>query len=210
MSTYNIKSSTLYRLASICNFFENSTSENLKLKINTVRLENKNGQSFAISTNQKIAAIEYLGFTHATDSSIHLKLSPELLQQLFMEATSNYMINIMTIPEIAISTLTSTSGFTLTDCCYWWQDTPLADWRDWACEAPIASKGAMFWNLFHIESLIKSSPSGKIVFPEFIDYEKPITLRDRHNPEWVGLFIAEPPKPDKIRIPAELPEWWNC
>lgn len=211
MSTYSIKSSTLHRIASICNFFESTVSEELKTKINTVRLENKNGESFAVATNQKIASIEYLGKTDKSDGAAHLILSKNFLQQLLAESATDYIITVTTVPQIAISTLQSTSNFMLLDCCHWWDDndTPLKNWRDWGCSSANINKGVMYWNLFYVESLIKSSPSGKVIFPEFINVEQPIVLRDYYYPEWVGLFIPQISKDIKINEGADLPEWWG-
>lgn len=209
MSTYKIKSSTLNRLAGVCSFFESSTDEETKAKINTVRLENKNGKTLAIVSNQKIGVIEYLGETDEADGSEHIILSPELLQQLTVESSSDCMITITTIPEMAISTLQSTSGFNMSNCCYLWDDTPLKDWRGWGVNPADSNSGIMFWNLNYIETLIKSSPSNNVIFPEFIDITIPVVLRDYHNPDWVGIFFAQPPGDVKVTKPADLPEWWE-
>ena len=118
-------------------------------------------------------------------------------------------MTITAIPEIAISTLQSNSGFNMADCCYWWgeTDTPLAEWNEWGTEAAVTSQGAMYWDLNHIEALIKASPSSKVRFPEFIDVNKPVVLRDYYNQNWVGVFMARV-SPTAPTIPAELPEWW--
>lgn len=200
MSTYNINSSTLKRLASICNFFESTTSEELKNKINTVRLENRNGYSFAVSTNQKIASIEFLGATDKPNGSTHLKISEDILNYPIDEN-----ITVMTVPEIALSTLQFASGKVIMDCSYWLDDTPLNNWREWIGK-PLSKSNVMCWNLFHIESLIKASPSERIYFPADINPTEALILRDVNSPNWVGLFV---PSDETVKHFAELPEWWD-
>jgi hypothetical protein len=66
----------------------------------------------------------------------------------------------------------------------------------------------MYWDLFQIEALIKSSPSGGVVFPEFIDSSKPVMIRDSLKPNWAGVFIPDVSKGSTKHKPAEIPEWW--
>lgn len=208
MSIYTIKSSTLNRIASVCSFFHPTTSETMKKALNTVRLENKGGKTFAIASNQKIGVVEYLGETDEPDSGDHIILSDGLLQQLFMEAASDHSMTITTVPEMAISTLQSSSGFTFVDCCYWWENIYLKEWQTWGVESPKANSGIMRWDLDYVESLMKSSPSNNIIFPRFINVKVPIVLRDFYNPNWVGVFLASKTGVETT-VPAELPEWWS-
>ncbi len=209
MSVYIIKSSTLNRIASVCNFFESTTPEDLKTKINTVRLENKNGHSYAIASNQKIGSVEYLGITDKPNGAVHLVLSETLKQALIIESMIESFLTITVIPEVAISSLQSNSGWALNNCCYWWDDTPLADWRNWGWEAAKKTKGAMYWNCHSVETLVKSSPSSQVIFPEFIDTDYPVVIRDWLNPNWAGVFFPKPVPPEVVKVPAQLPEWWN-
>lgn len=208
MSIFTIKSSTLNRLANVCSFFESSTSEEMKSKINTVRLEIVKGKLLAIASNQKIGVIEYIGETEEPDGVAHLILSEGLICQLLIEAASDCSMTLTTIPEMAISTMQSSSGYSVSNCCYWWDDTPLKDWRGWGTEPAVENSGIMRWDLHYVESLMKSSPSNNVIFPEFIDVSKPVVLRDFYNPNWVGVFFAKKTG-EEVTIPAELPEWWN-
>jgi len=101
------------------------------------------------------------------------------------------------VKEIAVATAKTDLGYSHPEnCCYWWDDTPLNNWRNWApSDNPAESTGAMYWNINHIETLVRSSPSGQIVFPEFINSSQPawVTLRKylAENGKYLALFALE-------------------
>jgi hypothetical protein len=174
-------------------------------------LEISNGKVFAIATNVKIAAIEYLGQTVEKDGVAHVILDPQILERCKAESWMDGSLIVNTIPEIALGNLTTTNNWAFNgNACHWFEETPLNDWRKWADDKPAKiSKGIMWWNLYYVESLLRSSKSGKVIFPQHIDTEQPVILRDRENPNWVGLFMADPtPYEDRVIQPATLPEWW--
>lgn len=209
MTTYFVPSETLTRLSTVCSFFDASLREDTKSLINTIRLENLNGSAYAVVTNGQIAAIEYLGKTDNPDGVCHLKLSQSLLEMLKHPRIQTELLTITTIPEIAVSTLTCNELLSYPDICYWFDETPLDGWRKWVnLDCPTASKGAMYWDTFQIEALIKASPSGGVVFPEFIDSTKPVLLRDSLKDNWAGVFIPDVSKGNSPLKAAEIPEWW--
>lgn len=207
----NIKCSTFLRIASICNFFEPECDPELKRKINTVRLEIAGEKLLAIATNQKIAAIEKIAYVHGkTDEHMHVNLDPALINQCKAESFLDGYLTINTIPEIASAVAQTSSGWAFNgNPCHWFDDTPLDNWRDWIPDEPVKkSEGIMMWNLHHVESLIASSPSGKVIFPEFINARKPLVMRDREDDNWVGVFIPKP-HGEIQKTAAEIPEWWG-
>jgi len=210
---FHIKCSTFVRLASVCNFFEPSCDDEIRTKLNTVRLENHNGKTIAIVCNNKIAAIEVVNTDAALVNGVaHVVLDPVLLQQCQAESFLDGVLTINTTPEIAIAMASTSSGWQYVgNACYWFDQTPLDGWRDLAPKQPAtANKGIMWWNTYHIETLLKSSPSGKVFFPAFTDVKQPTVLNDYGSPHWVGLFIPDPePYESAPTIPASLPEWWN-
>ncbi len=206
---FQIKCSTLIRLASICSFFEPTVPEQTREKINTIRLEAQNGKLLAIVTNQKIAVIELIGSVDVNLKGFtHLKLDPVLIAQCKAEALIGSHLIINTIPEMASAFAQTSSGWVYAgNPCLWFDETPLNDWRDWMPdEVSKKTTGAMYWNLFQVQSLVESSPTGEVCFPQFIDVSKPVILRDIHDSNWLGFFI---PKPyDGSKSPsASLPEW---
>jgi hypothetical protein len=209
---FHIKCSTFVRLASVCGFFESSTDEEIRTKLNTVRLENHKGKTIAIVSNNKVAAIEVVNTSPAGENGYaHVVLDPALIQQCQAESFLDGVLSINTIPEIATAMASTSSGWQYQgNACHWFEDSYLDNWRELAPAASaIMSDGIMMWNLYHLETLLKSSPSGKVYFPQFINAKEPVVLRDRENPHWVGLFVPKPHE-DEIKIPAVLPEWWRA
>lgn len=207
---FSIKCQTFARLANICHFFEPSTRQDIIQKINTLRIENKNGKSFAVATNEKIAVAEFLHTTEQPDGYVHVVLHPELIKQCEIEMQYDSNLHFTVIQEIAVATATTDLGYTFpSNACYWFEDSPLNDWRNWFPEMQLAeSQGAMYWNANHLETLVKSSPSGQIAFPEFINTSNPVLLRDIKSPNWVGVFIPENTV-GQITKAAILPDWWE-
>jgi hypothetical protein len=212
MSTYKIWGETLLRLANVVSFFESNVTEDLKSKIKTIRLENKAGRTVAIATNQKIGAVEYIGPTEAPDGVCYLNLSENLLNAAKKVAEQNQSLTITVIPEIAMATAQAgINGEFVADVCLWFDSSPLDKWRTWIVPPAQCSKGIMCWDLFHLELLMKASPTGHVVFPEFIDVSTPILLRDKFkDQEWLGIFIpSDKLTPDMERVIKEryLPTW---
>lgn len=208
MSTFFIHSKRLHRLVSVCNFVSSHLSQDVKNKITTVLLENKNGMSYAVSTDSLIASVEFLGKTDKPDGSCYLILSDKLKEQLNKEYLTDNIITVTAFPQMAISMLQSTSGFNLSDCLHWWDDSELRNWRKWFLEPARESAGVMYWDVFKVESLLKASPSGKVIFPSFIDASKPLMVRDYHNDNWMGVFMPQSAKESEFE-PTELPDWFK-
>ena len=99
---FSIKCQTFVRFATICSFFEPSTRQDVKEKINTVRLENKGGLSFIIATNEKIAAIEYIGSTDQPDGHAHVILDEALLNQCRTEMMYDSNLHIACVEQFKV------------------------------------------------------------------------------------------------------------
>lgn len=210
---FEIKCNTFVRLASICNFFKSTIPHELKEQINTVRLEKINGKTIAIATNQQLAAIEILPQFDLgeTGKSIHIVLDPVLVNQCKAEAFLDGSLYIDAIPEIATAVAIASSGWRYSgNACHWFAETILDEWHTWVQRDPLKkSNKIMAWELAHVQALFEASPTGHIYFPQFIDAEKPIILRDRGNPNWVGLFKPKPSNTESQTESAELPQWWK-
>lgn len=205
MTIYKISANTIKRFANVIKFFEPTTEEYDKNLLSTIRLENKNGKSFAIVSNHQIAAIEFAGTTSEPDSVVHLKVTEQLTNLCIMGGNLTFTI----MPEILISTVQNDYGMMVSDCCFWSAEGPLNDWRKWAAPDATATEAVMQWSLFNVESMIAASPSGKVNFPQFINANKPVTVRDAMYENWVGLFFPKPSPTDPAANPAKLPEWWK-
>jgi len=207
-----VKCETFARLSTICQFFEPSIEHEIKDQLNVLRLENFNGKSYAIATNQKIAAVEYLGPTNEPNGCAHVILDSVMIEKAKEESAYGSFFEVSTIPEIAAGAVKSMLGWAYPgNPCRWFDKTAMNDWRKWVNEKPVKTKGAMYWDLSHLQTLLQSSPSGKIIFPEMIDVDYPILIRDRMNDNWFGLFVAKPTEADAALNPvkaATLPIWW--
>ena len=209
MSKYILKCSTLYRLSQVCKFFSSDANEEAIKQLNLIRLEISNGKMFAISTNKKIASIEYIGTTAEPDSFNHLKITDEFVKEMQTGVKNDYSATITTMPEIAFSSIKSDSGVEIMDCCDWSDNAYLGNWRKWASPEITKNVGFMSWELYHVELLMSASPSGEIIFPKFIDFKKAIVLRDRFSENWVGLFVPSIKDEENKHKPAVLPDWWK-
>lgn len=207
MSKHVIDTSVLYRFMQIPTLFEPTTTEDLKKELKTIRLEIKNKKQFIVSTNQQIAAVEYLGKTNEADDVCYLNLSEKLTNYI----NANYFLNedfvVETIPDLAFA-MAKTEKYIDNNPCLWFEENVLNNWRDWFSVTVEKQHGAMYWDLYHLVKLFESSPSGKINFPMIIDVNKPVLLRDQNNPNWLGVFIPSPNPDEKIYEPARLPEWF--
>lgn len=207
MSKHIINTEVLHRFMQIPTFFESHTTDSLKKEISTVRLEIKDCKQYIVSTNQQIAAVEYLGETPESDDVCYLKLSDSLkkfINESF--ALANPFI-VDTIPELSMASASSV-GYEDMDACLWFDNNIMDDWRKWFGNSEVKpGTEPMLWDLFHLTKLFESSPSGKIRFPVKIDSSKPVVLRDYEKDNWCGVFIPAE-KNYKTVEPAKIPEWF--
>lgn len=205
---FNISCDVYYRLSQILSYIEPDTDEQLLKQINCIRLENINGKTIAIATNKKVAAIELCGNTNEPNGVFHLVVDEQLVNLCKKEKAFNSVLEIVHIPEIGAASVKSMLGFQYQgNPSVYLTETPLDDWRRWAFnKSAVVSYCAYQLDINHMLALNASSLSGIIIFPEIIDSNIPTILRDRDNPNWVGLFYGRPPI---VNTPAILPEWWN-
>lgn len=208
---FKIPCETYYRLSKIVSYFQEDTDEEIKQKINCIRLENINGMLIAIVTNQKLAVIEKIGDTNQPNGHVHIVTDERLINQCKIEKAFNSELEIVCIPDLSMASAKTMLGYSYpANAAIYPKNTPMDDWRDWAdVEGSKKSKGGMYWNMIYMTLLNESSVSGKLVFPEIIDTDKPVVVRDVINPNWVGLFMPKRPVGEPEARPATLPKWWN-
>lgn len=208
---FTVKCATFCRLAGILNYFDPSVDPEIKQHLSCVRLENKNGKAFIISSNQKIAAVEYIGDTTESDGYADVCIDPILVKQCESETVFNSSLEITTVPQLKMGSAKTMCGFVYSgNACIYNENSILDKWRTWIPKAPLKkSEGALYLNLNYVQSLLLSSPSGKVIFPSHIDTNQPIVLRDRESENWVGLLMGKPHPSESQAIPATLPKWWN-
>lgn len=210
---FEIPVETYIRLARATDFIRDEhISDEERALLRCVRLENANGHSYAIASNRKIGAIYYLGKCNE-NGVVHLNIDATLLQQCEKEKMFNSKLHIVAVPELNMIGLKTTLGFSMaSNVGFFTEATPLQRWREWIPTEPVtASKKAMHWVMHDIEALNASSPSGRINFPEFIDANMPVILRDDKFENWMGIFMPNcVDSKGKVYTvePAKLPTWW--
>jgi len=209
---FNISCDLYSRFSKVCHFLPPSVPEGVAELIKCIRLENINGKSYAIVTNQKIGCIEYLGETTEPDGFMHLVVDETLMNQSESEKTYGSTMNIVNIEAAGVASLTTMLGFSYAgNASAMVENHIMSDWRKWAhIEEVKKAKGALYFDLDYLSSMAKASPTGRIYFAEKIDVDKPIPVRDIYNDNWVGVFIGKP-NPNEKDVPAggaKAPEWW--
>jgi hypothetical protein len=182
-----------------------------------VYLEHRKGQTLAIATNNRICAIERLGNTDQPDGSVCVTIDPVLVQQCLTEAQFDGELTIdVTDNEILRWAAAKTSfGYTYNGNAGRFPEvgTKFKHWADWRSILPPARKkqepsGFLHFRAAHLEILAKASPSGCIIFPEIINTDEPILLRDSVDPNWLGMFMGVVEDSDEKQYePATRPEW---
>lgn len=201
MTKISVPSKTLQRFIKLYESLDPKAPETLKC----LRIEIINGKIILIGCNQYVACAELIDNTKESDAVIHVKVNSKFIESVNKEVNINGMFNFETIPEIALGNISTTDGENHNDFIVWPDESPLDNWRKWFSISD-ESAGTMFCNLYQIETLFNTSPTGEITFPTVINCSEPVIVRDINNSNWIGAFI---PAFDgkKIIKPAELPEW---
>lgn len=202
---------TFARLANLVkDFGANEPRQYLK----SVYIEHIDGNAFAVATNSKIAAIEFLGKVAFGNGSVNVVADPALIQQCKTEAPFNSALTVSVNEVLKFATAKTALGYSYPgNAALITERTEFHDWRNWTPDKPVAkSKGAMFWNTENIALLGSSSPSGRLLFPEFIDATKPVVIRDITDENWFGLFMPNRLADGEVITymeGAKLPEWFK-
>jgi len=215
---FEISAETFVRLACVPRLIPKRVldaipDEDLKA-IKCVRLEYRNGHYYAISTNKKTATIYYLGTTTNANAVVHVVVDDKLVKQCETEKPFNSVLSIISIPELQMTSIKTTLGYAFPgNAAIYPKRTPMDDWPNWVPKQPAtASVGAMQWALDTLIALNKSSPSGKMIFPEFINAMEPVMIRDSEDANWLGVFMVNViDERDMVKMVdgATLPDWWQ-
>lgn len=87
----------------------------------------------------------------------------------------------------------------------WPDESALDNWYNWF-ELSTEQNGFLYFDMLDIETLWQVSPTGELVFPEVINSDKPVIVRDVNNDNWIGAFIPAV-EGKRVLKPATLPEW---
>lgn len=179
--------------------------------LKSLYIERRNGKLYAVVTNVKIAAIEYLGDETGPDECTAIAIDHALIDQCKGEIVFNSKLSIVANSLLHYTSIKTTFGYSYPGNAM--VELPeaneLANWRNWFPDSiPKKTDGAMYWRAELVHALAIASPTGGLRFPEHIDRTCPVVVRDQESENWVGLFI---PRPDGMNGPpveaATIPEW---
>lgn len=177
--------------------------------LRSVFLERKGGHVFAVSTNGRFAAMEYLGEQPGVDGSVAISIAPEILQQCDLETQFNSSLMINYSEEHRSAGVTTTYGFAYpySAALFAEDENQFLTWRNWLPKSlPTASKGSAYFNADHMNALVATAPGGQIVLPSKIDATQPVIVQDPTDENWLGVFISRRDTGMMIE-PATLPVW---
>ncbi len=178
-----------------------------ELSLRSVRLENSNGRAYAIASNRKIMAVEFLNETDQPDGAVNITVDPLFVHLIEHHMDDRHSLEIEYWPEFNIST--ATIGGEVCTTALRMPDTyePFRNWRgQFPTWLPKVDKGFVWFETEQLSNLGASSPSGMIALPEVLDNTRRVIVRDIHDPNWCGVFI--PFNPDQPNVkPATIPEW---
>lgn len=211
---FTISCDTIARLAPIA---QHQTIGEPRDYLSAIYIERVKNSVFVVSTNRYTAAIEHIPNTIAAgDGWMLLKLHDKLIEQCKTEAAFNSRLHIVYVPEMYFATAKTDFGYVCADNIAY-QPAPIMNekftdvrrefemWRMWAPgKLAKASHGAFELNAQQIAHIAQAAPSGKILFPEFIDCRDGVLVRDSVSENWCGLFMA---RGEKVFKGINYPEW---
>lgn len=168
----------------------------------SVRLEG----NLAIVTNRHYLVIERLE-TEAP-SVLHIPADPILIEQCQSEAVYHSKMHIVANDMLKFASLKTSLGYQYAGNAGLYLDSPnvMDRWREIIPQTlPKKSKGSMCLNGPELLSIIESSPSGRVVFPEHVDWTQPVVIRDAVDPHWCAFFYVR--ESEDPHDPASIPGW---
>jgi len=210
---YTISCEAFVRLATIARM-----PSTLAAHMRCVMIEHKKGHTYAVATNKHIASVQYIGKTKEADGRVLVQCDDAMLEQCRSIAPYGGTLQITVMIDLQFASAQTSYG--------WVSQTNVAlfpvgatqwdGWRSWTPDHTLEeSHGAMFWEVEQIAALGAASPSGELVFPEYIDVRMPIVVRDVNDETWFGLFMGYQRGEDGTAenmvtaVPATLPSWFK-
>jgi len=162
--------------------------------LRSVAFHRKNGQIVAIASNAAFCAVELIGKQDGPEAFLLVPITEALVRQCIIEKEFNSVISITYYEEHAFASLVTTFGFAPPGNVGLFpiEHIPLRDWRSWLPrEISKNSTGCVFVDVDGLTALAQSSPSGCLVFPQYMDVEKAVPIADITAKNWLGLFYPK-------------------
>lgn len=170
-----------------------------------LKLEINNGHIYLIGCNSFVACVQHLGTTEQSPDSCYINITPELVNVVDATANGDGTMEFETLPELAMGSVLAGVNNVGSDIIIWPDESPLDKWREWFITSD-ESDGFMYCNLLEVLTLWDSAPTGELVFPEMLNANEPVIVRDINDDNWIGVFIPANSGKELLK-PATLPEW---
>lgn len=203
----SIPCETYVRLAAISNYVMDGEKRDY---LRCVRVEISNKNIILVATNVKCAAIEFIGTFDVPDYVFHVTVDEKLVNQAKSEMSFNSNITFIADNILQYVSAKTTFGYEFAGNAgiFTNKENELNLWRDWfPQELPTKTNGGIFAELQLLKLLSESSPSGTVIFPEFIDNKMPVMLQDSIDPNWLGLFMPNGEVNSRSPEPFAIPSW---
>lgn len=203
-------SDTYYRLTRI---LEHPKKDEQRQELRNIYLEAVDGNIVAVVSNGKVLAAEFICRNpESYNWNFDLVYTPQLAEAARKEIDFGGKLEIIWTPELKMAAVKTTFGYQHPgNAAVMHTGTHILreKWRKIVPEPVKASKGAMALHVDHLTPLGAASPSGEIVFPAFFDSALPVIVRDRHDPNWLGVFIPHlDDGKGAVKVdPAIIPNW---
>lgn len=210
---FKIPCDTITRFANILVFKDNEYRDYIK----SFLIEIKNGTIYFIASNSRVLAVERVayGLNNVKDGVFHMTIDPVLLEACAKEVQFSGNLQIVYNEMLDFAAAKTTFGYNYPKNAFVKfdvkpEDNRLQNWRNILPGPVTASRGAMMVLNEHFQALGKCAPSGYLVFPEFIDEDVPVVIRDKIDSDWFGFFFPRTVDENgklNSATPATIPEW---
>ena len=170
-----------------------------------LKIEISEQHTYLIGSNNTVACVQYLGDTNQADDSCYINVTDSFKEIINNESKIDGSLTFETIPDLAMGSIVDTIGQVYTDYICWPDESVLDNWYNWF-ELSTEQNGFLYFDMLDIQTLWQVSPTGELVFPEVINSDKPVIVRDVNNDNWIGTFIPAI-EGKRVLKPATLPEW---
>lgn len=203
---FSIKCETYARFAKVARLIKNYSEFSY---LCSIRVECKKGYLFLFTSNSRIAIAENLGVCDVGEFSFDLIVDDKLIEQCETETQFNGSLNIVYNQVLTFASIRTSFGYEpgVNGLAVVQGINKFENWRDlFPVEQPDETNASVYFNADNISALADASPSGMVGLQKFVDGNKPVIVRDLHNPNWVGLFLPYPDR-ETFKFPIKLPDW---
>jgi hypothetical protein len=162
----------------------------------------------AVASNRMYMSIQRL--KTVAPAVFHLVHDAELIRVAATESKFNSNLHITVDPVLKWATVTTSLGYKHPSNGGIWSDIPndMDRWRSIVPTGKSVASGGLYLDVALLQTLVESSPSGKVVLQQNVNVNESCLMRDTLDPDWFGLFYPRPA--DGALNGAIVPNWWKA